>query len=119
MLTRSICPGKASIVRTKTSRSSGPASTAKGEFSTMALGIVRRSGDVPTSRRCGWTWYAGPWEIFPAMPLPDPRRQDNVLGAPQIVWDTLVRTRSVGIRRSNLLYIQSATEDLLFGAIRL
>jgi hypothetical protein len=49
-------------------------------FSTMALGIVRRSGDGPTSRRCGWTWYAGPWEIFPVMPLPDPRRQDNVPG---------------------------------------
>src|SRR5262245_25702652 len=72
-------------VRTKTSRSSGPANTAKGVFSTMALGIVRRSGDGPTSRRCGWTWYAGPWEIFPAMHLPDPRRQDNVLGALHIV----------------------------------
>src|SRR5262245_34334471 len=101
MLTRSICPGKASIVRTRTSRSSGPASTAKGVFSTMALGIVRRSVDGPTSRRGGWPWYAGPWEIFPPMPLPDPRRQDNVLGALHI------DKRAIDIVVSNPGYVDS------------
>jgi len=74
-LARSTCPGKASAARTRTSRSSGSASTAKGAAFTTAWATAKRCGNGPTSRRCGRKWCAGPWEIFVAMPVQDLRRK--------------------------------------------
>ena len=62
--------GKESIARTRTSRSSGPATTARGASSTTAWAIATRSGIGPRSRRCGSRWCQWSMGLIPGDATP-------------------------------------------------
>jgi hypothetical protein len=46
----------------------------KGRVLYNGLGIVKKSGSGLIYKRCGGTWYYGPWAISAATGPPDPRR---------------------------------------------